>query len=205
VGAMGVVGAGVPLGVQQPEGEPVLPGLQGRYGELEQRRLRGHAVLVLTKNVWQRLHRASRVAGLPDTGTAGSTAYRARFALLRTSYSPRLLRSAGPGDFIRVWIVAQYAAGDPGVCPGVGRCMVLHGGSHAGVCDGAPPVSRADHKERRASHPSGSFIDAVGRPSSGTARPPSLMRLPDQARDFNALMPMLRIPTTVNSGGCQDY
>lgn len=33
----------------------------------------------------------------------------------------------------------------------------------------------------------------------------SLMSLLDRARDFNALMPMLRIPATVNFGGCQDY
>jgi hypothetical protein len=31
------------------------------------------------------------------------------------------------------------------------------------------------------------------------------MSLLDQARDFNALMPMLRIHTTFNFGGCQDY
>jgi len=33
----------------------------------------------------------------------------------------------------------------------------------------------------------------------------SLMSRLERACDFNALMPMLRIPTTVNFGGCQDY
>ena len=33
----------------------------------------------------------------------------------------------------------------------------------------------------------------------------SLISLLDQAQNFNALMPVLRIPTTVNFGGCQNY
>ena len=33
----------------------------------------------------------------------------------------------------------------------------------------------------------------------------SLISLIDHAPEFNALMPMLRIPATVNFGGCQDY
>jgi len=66
-------------------------------------------------------------------------------------------------------------------------------------------MSQTGQKKRRTSHSSGLLIDTFASPIEHHKARSSLISLLDPVREFNALMPMLRIPTTVNFGGCQDY
>src|ERR1035437_6697396 len=71
----------------------------------------------------------------------------------------------------------------------VGRCMVMHGSSRTGVCDGARPVTPTGQKKLRTSHPSGLLIDNFASPIEQHAARSSLMSLLTRSANSMRLCP----------------